>query len=104
MTGAENLLAPAWLKLEALHLTLFCKLHFRAVERLRFVILNDSLLSPSTDHAQKFKGRIKKDASSMTIPASLASFRSLYKKCQVVKAQSSRNNMKNISPESKVFP
>ena len=58
-----------------LYLTLFCKLYSRAVERFRFVILEESLLSSSTDHAQKFKDRIKKDVSSMTIPASFASFR-----------------------------
>ena len=38
----------------------FCKLYFRAVEKPRFVILEESLLSPSAGHAQKFKGRIKK--------------------------------------------
>ena len=68
-----------------LYLTLFLKLHFRAAEGPRLVILQESLLSSSTDHAQKFKGRIKKDASSMTIPAFFASFRSLDKKYQVVK-------------------
>ena len=61
----------------------FCELHFRAAEKSRLVILKESLLSSSADHAQKFKGWIKKDAFSMTIPAFFASFKSLYKKCQI---------------------
>ncbi len=68
-----------------LYLTPFCKLHFRVVEKPRFVILKESLLSPSTEHAQKFMGQVKKDASSMTIPAFFTNFRSLNKKCRVVK-------------------